>query len=149
MPMKIILIEDFPGLGSKNNIVEVKSGYARNYLIPRCKAVEATPENVKRWEYRKKLSGLKKNREEEEAKRLKEKIEALSLTAVMKVGDEERLFGAVTSHTVEELLAHEKLEIDSKKIVLPDPIKELGVYTIPIKLTHEVEAKLKLWVVKE
>lgn len=147
--MRIILLEDFEGVGSRDDIVEVKDGYARNYLIPRGKAVEATPENIKRWEYRKKLFELKRDREEEEAKRLKEKLEALSLTAVVNAGEDERLFGAVTSHTIEELLKHEKFQIDRKKIILPEPIKQLGVYTIPIKLTHEVEAKVKLWVVKE
>lgn len=147
--MRIILLEDFEGLGAKNDMVVVKDGYARNYLIPRGKAVEATPESIKKWEYRKKLFELRRNREEEEAKRLKEKLEVLSLTAVVKAGEDERLFGAVTSQTVEELLQHEKLEIDRKKIILPEPIKQLGVYTIPIRLTHQVEAQVKLWVVKE
>lgn len=147
--MKIILLEDLTGIGSEDDIVTVKDGYARNYLIPRGKAVEATPGSIRKWEQRKKLSELKKNREEEEAKRQKEKLEALSLTAVMKAGDDERLFGAVTSHTIEELLKSEKLEIDHKKIILPEPIKQLGVYTIPIRLIHDVEAKVKLWVVKE
>ena len=147
--MKIILLEDFEGLGSRDDIVEVKNGYARNYLIPRGKAVEATPENVKKWEHRKELLKFRRDREEEEAKRVKEKLESLSLTAVVKVGEDDRLFGAVTSHTIEDLLRHEKFEIDRKKIILPEPIKQLGVYTIPIKLTHEVEAKIKLWVVKE
>jgi large subunit ribosomal protein L9 len=147
--MKIILLEELEGLGVKDDIVVVKDGYARNYLIPRGKAVEATPESIKKWEYRKKLSEFKRNREEEEAKRLKEKLEALSLTAVVKAGEDERLFGAVTSHTIEELLHHERLEIDRKKIILQEPIKQLGVYTIPIRLTHDVEAQIKLWVVKE
>ena len=147
--MRIILLEELEGLGSEDDIVTVKDGYARNYLIPRGKAVEATPASLRKWQQRKKLSELKQNREEEEAKRLKEKLEALSLTAVMKAGDDERLFGAVTSHTVEELLKSEKLEIDHKKILLAEPIKQLGVYTIPIRLIHDVEARVKLWVVKE
>ena len=142
-------MEELEGLGSEDEIVTVKDGYARNYLIPRGKAVEATPASIRKWDQRKKLSELKKNREEEEAKKQKEKLEALSLTAVMKAGDDERLFGAVTSHTIEELLKSEKLEIDHKKILLPEPIKQLGVYTIPIRLIHDIEAKVKLWVVKE
>ncbi|KPJ49136.1 hypothetical protein AMJ40_06185 [candidate division TA06 bacterium DG_26] len=147
--MKIILLEDLERLGSRDQVVEVKDGFARNYLIPRGKAVAATPENIKQWEHRKKLSARRKDREEEDAKRLKDKLEAVSLTAVVKVGDEDRLFGAVTSHTIEELLKHEKFDIERKQIILDEPIKELGVYTIPIRLTHEVEAHVKLWVVKE
>jgi len=147
--MQIILLEDIERLGVKGSIVDVKNGYGRNYLIPQEKALPATPHNIEKFKHLKDTEELRRSREKAHASNLLKKIESLSLTAVAKAGEDDKLFGSVTSHTVSELLKKEGIKIDKKDILLSEPIKELGVYTIPVRLLQDMEAKLKLWVVKE
>ncbi|MBN2357676.1 50S ribosomal protein L9 [candidate division KSB1 bacterium] len=147
--MKIILKQDIDSLGTAGQVIEVKRGYARNYLIPHGLAVEATAGNMKSFEQEQKMAHVRSLRGKKEAEELADKIAKLSITIAMQVGEEDRLFGAVTSQTIADLLKENGCEIDRRKIVLDDPIKALGVYEIPIKLHTEVTATAKLWVVRE
>ncbi|MFA4911394.1 MAG: 50S ribosomal protein L9 [Desulfobacteria bacterium] len=146
--MKVILLEEMPSLGKAGDAVKVAEGYGRNYLIPQKKAIEATTKNIKVWEHQKNLLKDKIGKVKKETEKLAEKIEGLSCTISKQTGEEDKLFGSVTSMDIEESLKGEGVEIDRKKILLDEPIKKLGVYTIPIKLHPEVIANLKLWVVK-
>jgi len=146
--VKVILLEEMASLGKAGDVIKVADGYGRNYLIPQKKAIEATSKNMKVWEYQKNLLKDKIGKVKKEAERLAEKIEGISCTISKQTGEEDKLFGSVTSMDIEESLKEEGIEIDRKKIILDEPIKKLGVYTIPIKLHPEVIANLKVWVVK-
>lgn len=147
--MKVILKQKFESLGDVGEIVQVKDGYARNYLIPKGIALEASPQNLKIIEQEKKRLEAIENRIRREAEQLAEKLNTVSVTAEVQVGEEDRVFGAVTSQDIAELLAAKGFEIDRRKILLEEPLKALGVYEVPIKLHPEVEAKIKVWVVKQ
>lgn len=147
--MKIILRQDFQPLGKTGDTVTVKDGYARNYLIPQQIAVSATSKNIKRLEEERKLSQRRENRDRRQAEILAEELQQLSLTATVAVGEEDRVFGSVTAQTIADLLKEKGYEIDKRKIQLEDPLKALGVYTVPLRLHSEVEAKIRIWVVKE
>ncbi len=147
--MKIILKTDLEKLGKAGDIVEVKRGYARNYLIPKGFAVEATASNLKLVEQEKAALQRRLQKEIDEAKAFAAQLENVEITAKVQVGEENRVFGAVTNQTVSDLLAEKGFDVDRKKILLEEPIKQLGVFDIPIKLHSEVEAKIKLWVVRE
>jgi large subunit ribosomal protein L9 len=147
--MKVILKDDVEKLGKCGEVVEVKDGYGRNYLFARNLAIPATGGNLKSIEevtQQKKMRDLKKRRGEE---RQKSQIEKISCTAEVMVGEEDRVFGSVTSQTISDLLKEKGFEIDRHKIVLEAPIKALGVYTVPIKISADVIASLKVWVVKK
>ncbi len=147
--MKIILKEDVENLGQPGDVVEVKAGYARNYLIPRQFALRATPQNLKIFEQEKKRIEIKRSKDRRNAQAIAEKLQGVSLTATVAVGEEDKVFGSVTSQNVADLLADKGFEVDKRKIQLDEPIKALGVYDVPIKLHSEVEAQIKVWVVKE
>jgi large subunit ribosomal protein L9 len=147
--MKIILKEDIPSIGKRGDIVNVSDGYGRNYLIPKKLAFLATTNNIKAFENEKKNKEKKLLKVKKEALNLASKIESFSLTINVKVGEGDKLFGSVTSKDIEERLKKEGINIDKKDIILDEPIKALGVYSIPIRIHSEVHAKLKLWVVKE
>lgn len=147
--MKIILCQTIDRLGRAGDCVNVKEGYARNYLFPKNLAKEATPGNIKSLESLKKKQAAEDESKLNEAKALAEKIAALSITISAKAGEEEKLFGAVTSDMVSKALAAENISIDKKDIIIDDPIKKLGVYQIGVKLHPEVKATLRVWIVKE
>lgn len=147
--MRVILKEEYKRLGKAGEIIEVKPGYARNFLVPRGIAVEATSSNLKVFEEQKKLEVSKMNRAQKSAEELAKQLEKVSCTASVAVGEEDRVFGSVTSQTIADLLGEKGFEIDRRKIVLDEPIKALGIYEVPIKLHPEVEVKIKVWVVKE
>lgn len=147
--MKVILRENVPDLGQAGQTIEVKDGYARNYLIPRNLAIFATKANLKAIDEVTKQAEVKEKKNRKEAELVKEKIEKLSLSVEVLVGEEEKLFGSVTSADIAELLKKEGVIVDKRMIVLENPIKVLGVYTIPIKISNDVEAGLKLWVIKK
>ena len=148
--MKVILKKD---IGKKNatvgDIIEVAEGYARNYLLPQGFAVEAGAGSIKAVEHHKRVIQSKINQEKKLAETLAEKLTAHSCTITKKVGEEEKLFGSVTSADIEAALKRDGFDISRKDIVLPEHIKALGVYTVPVKLHTGVEAHLKVWVVKE
>jgi large subunit ribosomal protein L9 len=147
--MKVILKVDVDALGKAGDIVDVKDGYARNYLIPKKKAIEATPENLKRIEEESRIGQEKASRARRQAEKIARKIESLSLTVVRQAGEKDKLFGSVTSIDIEKSLKEEGIEIDRKKILLKEPIKSLGIYSVPIKVHQDITANLKVWVVKE
>jgi len=147
--VKVILLESINKLGKAGEVITVKEGYARNYLIPHNKAKVATPGNMKI------LDSLKKKQVQEEAKLLEEatsianKISALSLTISAQAGEEEKLFGSVSSDDIASALSEQGVTIDKKDIVLDEPIKKLGVYQVTVKIHPEVKATLRVWVVKK
>ncbi len=147
--MKIILKEDFENLGKVGEVVEVKDGFARNYLIPKQVALQATQQNLKIFDQEKARNKIKLSKDKRDAELLAEQLKEVSLTANVQVGEEDKIFGAVTSQNISELLSSKGFEIDKRKIQLEEPLKALGVFEVPIKLHTEVEAKIKVWVVKE
>ena len=147
--MKVILLKDIETLGSAGEVVEVKNGYGRNFLIPRNEALVASAANMAQFESRRKQQETLAERDRRAAEALAKKLETESVTAQVKVGEEDRLFGSVTAQNVAELLDEKGYEIDRRAIHLEDPIRELGVYNIEMRLHPEVTAAVKLWVVKE
>ncbi|MDQ7066159.1 MAG: 50S ribosomal protein L9 [candidate division KSB1 bacterium] len=147
--MKVILKQKYETLGDVGEIVNVKDGYARNFLIPKGIALEANKRNLKIIEQEKKRLQAIENRIRREAEQLAEKLSSVSVTAEVQVGEEDRVFGAVTSQDIAELLKNKGFDIDRRKILMEEPLKALGVYEVPIKLHPDVEAKIKVWVVKQ
>jgi len=146
--MKVILMEDVPSLGKMGELVKVADGYGRNFLVPYGKAIKATTHNIRILEHQTKQLKGKIDKIKRDAEKLAKRIESISCTVAKPVGDEEKIFGSVTSMDIVESLKVEGIELDRKKIILDDPIKSLGIYTVPIKLHPEVTAHLKIWVVK-
>jgi len=147
--MKIILKEDLEDLGKCGEVIQVKDGYARNYLFPKNLAIPATKGNLSSIN---EVTRQKKIRDEKKIKgdeKLKADLEKISITAEVRVGEEDRVFGSVTSQDIAGLLKEKGFEVDKRKIELDEPIKALGVYTIPVKIHGEFVANLKLWVVKK
>jgi large subunit ribosomal protein L9 len=147
--MQIILQEDVEKLGTRGQLVEVKAGYARNFLLPRKLALEASPGNMKRLEKMRAVFAKKEAVEKDDAQKLAELVSAVSLEFTRKAGENDHLFGSVTNADISEALAAQGFTIDKKKIVLAEPIKIIGEYEIPIKLHREVIANVKLAVKKE
>ena len=145
--MKVILKENVEHLGHIGDIVKVAPGYARNYLLPKGFAIEATEKNAKALEHAKRHLEYKKNKVLEAAKQLAAKIEGLALTIAHQAGADDRLFGAVTNMELAEQLKANGVEVDRKRIVL-EPIKQLGEFTAAVKLHPEVTASLKVVVTK-
>lgn len=147
--MEIILREDIEKLGKAGAVVEVASGYARNYLIPKGLAVVSTPQNLKMLEAEKSKKSRQVEKETAQANELAKKLSSFSGTIPVKAGVDDKLFGTVTSEDIAETLKASGIDVDKKKIVLDEPIKTLGVYNIDINLYPEITATIKIWVVKE
>jgi large subunit ribosomal protein L9 len=147
--MQIILQEDVEKLGTRGQLVEVAAGYARNYLLPRKLGIEATPGNMKRLEKMRATFAKKEATEKEAAQKLAELLTAVSVTLTRKAGENDQLFGSVTSGDVAEALAAQGYNIEKRKIILADPIKVVGEFEIPIKLHREVTSSVKLAVKRE
>lgn len=148
--MKVILLKDVDGLGVKGDMVSAKTGHARNYLLPRGFAVEATPANKAKWSQEQKDKKAREERELKEAMDLKEKIEEINLTFKSKAGEGGKLFGSITSSDIADKLKKEhKIDIDRRKIELKDNIKDLGITSINIRVYPEVLATLKVLVAEE
>ncbi len=147
--MKVILREDVKGHGDAGEIIDVKPGFARNYLLPQQLAYTATDAKIKVYEQEKYLKAKQREKLRMDSEKLKAELEKMSLTAVVKVGEDDRLFGSVTSNTVADLLKEKGYDINHRKIEIEDSIKELGVYEVNIDLGYDVKAQVKIWVVKE
>ncbi len=147
--MKLLLKEDVENLGNCGDEVEVKGGYGRNFLIPQGKALLATPKNVKQFAHQKSIVQRKTQKLIGEAKDFADEIAKVQCTVKKKVGEQGKLFGSVTVQNIHDLLHENGIEIDRRKIQMPDPIKSLGDYKIPIKLHPEVTAEINLSVVAE
>ena len=149
--VKVILREDLPNLGSAGDIVSVKAGYARNYLLPRGFAYEATEANVRQLEEEKRRAEQRARREYLEARRRAAALEDMSLTFEARAGEESKLFGSITAADIADRLNEQGLDfkVDRRDVMLEEPIKSLGVYSVPINLHSEVRPEIKVWVIKE
>jgi len=147
--MKVILRQDYEPLGKVGDVVDVKDGYARNFLIPKKIVYPATPGSIKAVEEERKRLQAKLQRERKSAELLATELEKVSVTIPVEVGEENRIHGTVTTQMVADALLEKGYEIDKRKIELDEQIKTLGIYTAKIKLHPEVTAQIKVWVVKE
>ena len=148
--MKVIFIKDMEGKAKTGEVKEVKDGYARNYLIPFGIAVESTEGNIKKLEEEKKKSEARKKKKIGQATQIKENLKKVSLTIPTKAGQDDKLFGAITSEDISKaILEQANIEIDKHQILLEEPIKKLGIYKIPVRLFEEVDGEVKVWVVRE
>jgi large subunit ribosomal protein L9 len=147
--MKVILREDVIDIGAAGETVEVKDGYGRNYLIPRNLAIPATKATLKTIDEIGRQKEMRAKKRRRGAEIVKDKIEKLSLSAEVRVGEEDKVFGSVTSREIVGLLEKDGIIIDKRAIELEEPIKSLGVYTVPIRVDKEIVAELKLWVIKK
>ncbi len=147
--MKVILRQNYSQLGSIGDVVEVKNGFARNFLIPRSIAFRATEGNLKALEQEKIQLARKEEKVVKDSEKLAAQLGSVSLTITMKVGEDDKLFGAVTSQMISESLTEKGYSIDKRIIELEEPIKTLGIFEVPVKLHSKVSAKVKVWVVRE
>ncbi len=147
--MKVILRQDYEALGHIGDVVEVKDGYARNYLLPRNIAYQATEGSLRALEEEKRQYERRQEKEKKSASNLGVMLSSASVTLKMKVGEEDKLFGSVTSQMIAEQLEAQGITIDKRSIELDEPIKTLGMYEVPVKLHPKVTSTLKVWVVAE
>jgi len=146
--MEVILVQDVPTVGERGKIVRVKDGYARNFLIPQGLAAPTGTGKAKHLAHQRKLIEDRRRRELKESERFAERLNGLEVEIPVVVGDEDKLFGSVTTRDIAEAMAKKGFEIDRRKIELEGPIHALGVYTVQIRLGHDIVAKPKVWVVK-
>jgi len=147
--IQVILQADVAKLGDSGELVKVRPGFARNYLLPRQLAVPATTAQINRLNHEKAVAVAKAEKHKKEMRDLAAKIEALQIKIARPVGEDDRLFGSVTAKDIENAVKAAGVEIDRKKMHLADPIKVLGTFEIPVKLLAEVTAKLKVEVTKK
>ena len=147
--MRVLLLKEVEHLGTRGKLVNVKDGFARNYLFPRKLATAATT-GAEAYAARLEAVELKHQAEENaKMKILADKLGGVSCSLPRKAGDDEKLFGSVSSSDIAAALAAQGFKIDRKKIVLPEPLKALGVYTIPVRLSADHQANVKVWIVRE
>ena len=147
--MKVILKDDVKNVGNMGQIVNVSDGYARNYLVPRGLAVEASSKNIKSVEHEKRIIQEKAKKIKKSAEELSESISKLTLVIKAHAGEEGKLFGSVTTMDIAELLKNEGFEIDKKKISIEEPIKRLGTHTVNVKIHPEIIANVTVQVEQE
>ncbi len=147
--MQVILRDDVPNLGRPGDVVRVRPGYARNFLLPRALAVEANPKNLRAFEHEKRLALMRREAQRSEALKTKERLEQLTVRITARAGEGGKLFGSVTNLDIERALAGHGLKIDRRRILLAEPIKELGEFSVPVRIDTEVEANLKIEVAAE
>ena len=144
--IQVILSEDVHNLGDAGEIVRVKPGFARNFLIPQGKAMPATAERVNEVEHKKRVIAEKRAKELKDLQAVKAKLDGMALEITAQAGEEGRLFGSVTAANLAELLAEKGLEVDRRKIVLGEPIKSVGEHTVAVRLRSDVQAEFKVTV---
>lgn len=147
--MEIILQEDVPNLGRIGDVVKVRAGFGRNYLLPRGMAVLADRRNLRVLEHQKRIVAAKKERVQKTAQSLADKVNALKLVIPARAGEEDRLFGSVTNQDIEKALQAQGVTIDRRKIILPEPLKQLGTYTVPIHLSSDVHTSVSVQIERE
>ena len=147
--MQVILRDDLDNLGKSGEVVNVKPGYARNYLLPRGLALKATAGDIKRVEHEKRVIAARTAKLAKDAQAEADKLSAVSVSIAVAVGEDDRLYGSVTSRDVAEALKDRGVIIDPKKVVLDEPLKALGLAEVPIKVGRGVTATVKVWVVKK
>ena len=147
--MKIVLREDGKGLGERGKVVDVSDGYARNYIIPNKLAYTATETCLNKLKEEDKIKKLKEGKILKSSQEIARHMEKISCTINVKVGEEDKMYGSVTSSDIVDSLSKEGIKVDKKDVMLEKPIKELGVFSIDIRIHPEVTGKVKVWVVKE
>jgi len=147
--VKIILKEDVKDLGRIGDILNVADGYGRNYLIPKNLAIEASPKNIKKLEHEKNIILEKAKKAKQSLEDLAKKLSGMTVTIQAQTGDEDKLFGSVTSMDIAKALSREGIEVDKRKILLEEPIKRLGTYDVSIKLHPELTANVTIEVSKD
>jgi large subunit ribosomal protein L9 len=147
--VKLILREPVPSLGEAGDVVTVRPGFARNYLLPHGKAILATEGRVRELEHKRRVVAAKVAKERKAHEALRDRIQSLSLSVRARAGEEGKLFGSVTSAQIAELLSAQGVEVDRRRIALDEPIKELGEHAVEIRLQRDLVARLKLVVAPE
>jgi large subunit ribosomal protein L9 len=147
--MEVILRQAIENLGNPGDVVTVKPGYARNYLLPRGLAYEATPGNLKRIAAERQRLEAAENNRRDAAKDLAKRIEEVSLTFSARVGEEGKLFGSITATDIANQLEAQGVQVEKRQIDLHEPIKTLGVFRIPIRLHADVRPEVRVWVIKQ
>jgi large subunit ribosomal protein L9 len=147
--MQIILQEDIDKLGNRGDVVTVKPGYARNYLLPRKLALPATDGNKKHVERERKIMETREAQEKSQAETIATRLAAIDISIARRVGETDQLYGSVTAADITDFLKAKGFEVDRRKLILPEPIKAIGEFDVPLKLHREVTVPLKVKVVKE
>jgi len=147
--MQVILRDDVPNLGRPGDVVKVRPGYARNFLLPRNLAVEANPKNLRAFEHQKRLALLRREAKRNEALKVKDRLEQLTIEIAARAGEGGKLFGSVTNIDIERALSGHGITVERRRIILAEPIKELGEFVVPVRVDADVEASLKLKVAAE
>ena len=147
--MEVILRQSIESLGNPGDVVTVKPGYARNYLLPRGLAYEATPGNLKRIAVERQRLEAAENTRRDSARDLAKRIEEVSLTFSARVGEEGKLFGSITAADIAHQLEAQGIEIEKRQIDLHEPIKTLGVFRVPVRLHADVHPDVRVWVIKQ
>jgi large subunit ribosomal protein L9 len=146
--MQVILKENIEKLGNEGDLIVVADGYARNYLIPRKLAIQATEKNRRALDHEKRMEADRSAKEKRDAEKLASELSNLSCTIAMQAGENDRLFGSVTALDIAAALEEQGVNIDRRKILLDEPLKELGVFTVSARIHADVTADIKVWVVK-
>jgi large subunit ribosomal protein L9 len=147
--MKVILREDVTGVGRIGDIKQVKDGFARNFLLPKKLAMEASDYNLKQVEMDQKKKDVKQQLEKKKAQEVAAKLQNLSVTMAAEVNEDEKLYGSLSAQDIAGAISQEGIDIDKKSIILETPIKELGIYDLEVRLHPQVFTKIKVWVVKK
>lgn len=149
MQTEVILLEDIHGLGRRGDNVRVKPGYARNYLLPRSLALEATSAGARLFQEKERSRSIQENRLRHAAEKEAEKINKLTVTIPVQAGEDGKLFGSVTNADIAEAMDKAGTQVDKRSILLEEPLKELGVYLVRVKLFQEVEARIRVLVTNQ
>src|SRR3989338_2774737 len=147
--MEVILKEEITGLGKAGELVRVKDGFARNFLLPHKKAMVADPKNIRMIEHQKKVAEAREKKVRKSSEELASKLSAISITLTREAGEEDKIFGSITTRDISEALRKDGITIDKRQIHLKEPIKNIGVFDVAVKLHSEVEGIVKVWVVKK
>lgn len=147
--MEVILRQKIEGLGDRGDVVKVKEGYARNFLFPKRLALPSTPSQKRVLEEEGRLHVVRDAKLKQSVQAIAEKMKGLSCTIIVQAGEEDKLYGSVTGHDIAKAISDQGFAIDHKQVVLEEPIKKLGVYSVSVRLHREVEVPVKIWVVKE
>jgi large subunit ribosomal protein L9 len=147
--MEIILLEDVKGVGKRGERLKVADGYARNFMIPNKLAVASTDAGAAVFAEVERQRSRRDQKSRREAEEAAKKFGNVSVHISVEVGEEDKIFGSVTSADIAEALREQGVEVDKRRILLEEPLRQLGVYTVPVKLFQDVEAKIKVWVVKK
>ena len=147
--MKVILTQDVDALGAVGQVVRVNPGYARNFLFPKRLAMPATPANLRKVEEESRREDVRAARRHAELAKVAEKLKKVSVTTAVKVGEDDKVFGSVTSQTIADLLAEQGYQFDRRDINLEEPLKALGQYDVGVRLGQGITGTVKVWVVRE